>query len=45
VAGDAGRVRENTDRALAAAADIAEAEDRDMLLADLDAIPGRSRYW
>ncbi len=45
VAGDAGRAREYTDQALAAAEDIADAEDRDLLLADLETIPGQPRYW
>jgi tetratricopeptide (TPR) repeat protein len=45
VAGDADRAREYTDQALAAAADIAEDEERDLLLADLETIPGQSRYW
>jgi DNA-binding transcriptional MerR regulator len=34
-----------TDKALAAAADITEDEDRDLLLADLETIPGQPRYW
>jgi DNA-binding transcriptional MerR regulator len=34
-----------TDRALAAAQDIAEAGDRELLLADLETIPGQARYW
>ncbi len=45
VAGDAGLAREYTDQALAAAADIAEQEDRDLLITDLETIPGQPRYW
>lgn len=45
VAGDAGQAREFTDRALAAAQDIAEAHERELLLADLETIPGQPKYW
>jgi hypothetical protein len=45
VAGDAGLAREFTDRALAATEDIADDEDRDLVLADLETIPGQPRYW
>jgi DNA-binding transcriptional MerR regulator len=45
VAGDADQAREYTDRALAAAEDVAEAGDRELLLADLETIPGQPRYW
>jgi DNA-binding transcriptional MerR regulator len=45
VAGDGEQARHYTDRALAAARDIAEDEDRDLLLADLETIPGQPRYW
>lgn len=45
VAGDAEQARLYTDRALAAAEDIAEEEDRDLVLADLETIPGQPRYW
>jgi tetratricopeptide (TPR) repeat protein len=45
VAGDTGRARDHTDRALAAAEDIADREDRDLVLADLETIPGQPRYW
>jgi hypothetical protein len=34
-----------TDQALAAAEDIAEAEDRELVLSDLESIPGQPRYW
>lgn len=45
VAGDPGRARECTDQALAAAADIADGDDRTLVLADLETIPGQPRYW
>ena len=45
VAGDAARAREFTDRALAATEDIADDEDRDLVLADLETIPGQAPYW
>ena len=45
VGGDRQAARSNTDRALAAAADIADPEDRDLLLADLESVPGQPRYW
>jgi DNA-binding transcriptional MerR regulator len=45
VGGDATAAREYTDQALAAAEDITEAEDRELVLADLETIPGQPRYW
>ena len=45
VAGDAGQARRYTDQALAAAGDIAEDEERELVLADLETIPGQPRYW
>jgi hypothetical protein len=45
VASDAEAARAFTDRALAAAETIAEDEDRDLLLADLETIPRQPRYW
>jgi DNA-binding transcriptional MerR regulator len=45
VAGDAGQAREHTDQALAAAEDIAQDVDRELVLADLETIPGQPRYW
>jgi hypothetical protein len=45
VAADAGTARAFTDRALALAESIAEDEDRDLLLADLETIPHQPRYW
>jgi tetratricopeptide (TPR) repeat protein len=45
VAGDADRAREYTDQALAAVDNVAEEEDRDLVLADLETIPGQPRYW
>jgi DNA-binding transcriptional MerR regulator len=45
IAGDADLAREYTDQALAAAEDIAKDEERDLVLADLETIPGQPRYW
>jgi hypothetical protein len=45
VAADTGAARKWTDQALAAAESIAGDEDRDLLLADLETIPGQHRYW
>lgn len=45
IAEDAGQAREYTDQALAAAEDIAEDAERELLLADLETIPGQPRYW
>ena len=45
VAGDAAQARGYTDQALAAANDITGEVDRELLLADLETIPGQPRYW
>jgi DNA-binding transcriptional MerR regulator len=45
LAGDASSAREYTDQALAAVEDIAEAEERELVLADLETIPAQPRYW
>ncbi len=45
VAGDAEQAREYTDQALAAAEDIVEDGEREIVLADLETIPGQPRYW
>lgn len=45
VAGDAEAARNWTDKALAAAELITGDVDRDLVLADLETIPGQSRYW
>ncbi len=45
VAGDATQARRHTDQALAAAQDIAEDSERELVLADLETIPGQPRYW
>jgi DNA-binding transcriptional MerR regulator len=45
IAGNAEQAREYTDQALAAAEDIAEDEERELVLADLETIPGQPRYW
>jgi DNA-binding transcriptional MerR regulator len=42
---DTEAARGYTDKALAAAEAITEDEDRDLLLADLETIPGQPRYW
>jgi hypothetical protein len=34
-----------TERSLAAVEEIAEDEDRKILLADLETIPGQTRFW
>lgn len=43
--GDPEQARAFTEQALAAAADITEADDRDLLLSDLERIPGQPRFW
>ncbi|HEV2377134.1 MAG TPA: hypothetical protein VGS19_33840 [Streptosporangiaceae bacterium] len=45
VAGDPSQARGYTDQALAAARDITEDEERDLVLADLETIPNQPRYW
>jgi DNA-binding transcriptional MerR regulator len=45
VAGDKEQARAWTEQALAAAEDIAEAEDRELVLTDLEGIPGQPRFW
>ena len=45
VAGDREAAREWTGQALTAADDIAEDDDRELLLSDLETIPGQSRFW
>lgn len=45
VAGDREQAREWTERALEAAGAIAEADDRELLLSDLESIPGQTRFW
>ena len=45
VAGDAEQARAFTEHALAAAEDIAEDEDRELVLSDLESIPGQARFW
>jgi DNA-binding transcriptional MerR regulator len=45
VAGDAAQARHHTDQALAAAKDIAEDAERQLVLADLETIPHQPRYW
>jgi DNA-binding transcriptional MerR regulator len=45
VAGDAEQARAYTEQALAAAEDIAEDDERELLLGDLESIPGQPRFW
>ncbi len=45
VAGDAESARVCTEQALAAAAEIVDPEDRALVLADLESIPGQPRFW
>lgn len=45
IAGDAAAARAMTERALAAAEQISDEEDRKILLADLETIPGQARFW
>jgi DNA-binding transcriptional MerR regulator len=45
VNGDLEQARAFTEQALAAAEDIAEDGDRDLLLSDLETIPGQPRFW
>lgn len=45
VASDMDAARGYTDKALAAAEVIVEEEERDLVLADLETIPGQPRYW
>jgi DNA-binding transcriptional MerR regulator len=45
VAGNAGEARRATEQALAAARQIADDVDRDLLMGDLETIPGQPRFW
>jgi len=45
VAGDTDQARAYTEQALAAAEDIAEDDDRELVLSDLESIPGQPRFW
>ncbi|WP_456826861.1 hypothetical protein [Cellulomonas sp. P5_E12] len=45
VAGDKEQTRAWTEQALAAADEIAEDDDRELLLSDLESIPGQPRFW
>lgn len=45
VARDVDAAREYTAQALAAAENIAQDEDRELLLSDLETIPGQERFW
>jgi DNA-binding transcriptional MerR regulator len=45
IGGDAEQAQAYTEQALAAAEDIKEDDDRELLLTDLETIPGQSRFW
>lgn len=45
VSGDLEAARQWTERALAAAAQVTDEEDRTILLGDLETIPGQPRFW
>lgn len=45
VAADSAAARAYTEQALAAAEGIAEEDERDLLLSDLETIPGQPRFW
>ena len=45
VAGDKEQARAWTEQALAAADEIAEDDDRELLLSDLESVPGQPRFW
>lgn len=45
VAGDQEQARTWTEQALAAAEDITEDDDRELLMSDLESVPGQPRFW
>jgi len=45
IAGDAAEARAYTERALTALDDVPAVEDRALVLADLETIPGQPRFW
>lgn len=45
IAGEAEQARAYTEQALTVAEDIAEEDERELLLADLETIPGQNRFW
>ena len=45
VAGNTEQARAYTEQALAATEDIAEDDDRELVLSDLETIPGQKRFW
>jgi hypothetical protein len=45
VVGDMAAARAHTEQALTAADDIADEDDREALLSDLETIPGQPRFW
>jgi len=45
IAGNTEQARAYTEQALAAAEDISEDDERDLVLGDLETIPGQKRFW
>ena len=45
IGGDTAQARAYTEQALAAAEDISEDDDRELLMTDLETIPGQTRFW
>jgi DNA-binding transcriptional MerR regulator len=45
IAGDGEQAKAYTEQALAAAENIAEDDDRELVLTDLETIPGQTRFW
>jgi hypothetical protein len=45
IAGDGEQAKAYTEQALAAAENIAEDDDRELVLTDLETIPGQARFW
>jgi DNA-binding transcriptional MerR regulator len=45
IAGDSEQARACTEQALAAAEDVTADDDRELLLSDLESIPGQPRFW
>jgi DNA-binding transcriptional MerR regulator len=45
VAGEKDQTRSWTEQALAAAEDVADPEDRELVLSDLETVPGQARFW
>jgi DNA-binding transcriptional MerR regulator len=45
IAGDLDKARDYTEQALVAAQDIQDGDDRELLVTDLETIPGQPRFW